>query len=72
MKKTISTWWPLAVLLLLALTFYTHSGAPAHALKKHQETTVSGVSAELARAISYGLVSDESTAHAMPDAPNAL
>jgi hypothetical protein len=62
MKKTISTWWPVAILLPVALTFFMHaSEMPSTSTAR---TGVAGVSAELARAISYGLIDEASVAPA--------
>ncbi|WP_250492153.1 hypothetical protein [Caballeronia sp. GAWG1-1] len=66
MKKTISTYWPAAILLPLVLTFCMHAGEPRSAVERHGRSGVASVSAELARAISYGLVDDDD---ARPNAP---
>ncbi len=72
MKKTISTWWPLAILLPLALTFFMHAGEGAPSLKHQDSTTVAGVSAELARASSYGLIEGDAKAPATIATPKAF
>ncbi|SAK42794.1 hypothetical protein AWB76_00463 [Caballeronia temeraria] len=59
MKKTISTYWPVAILLPITLAFCMHAGDGNGAAKRHEETSVAGVSAELARAISLGFVEDD-------------
>ncbi|SAK79807.1 hypothetical protein AWB75_04877 [Caballeronia catudaia] len=64
MKKTISTYWPVAILLPVALTFCMHVGEGGGAALRHEQTGVADVSAELARAISLGFVEDEA---AVPD-----
>jgi hypothetical protein len=64
MKKTISTWWPLAILLPIALTICMHAHDPASINKPQAPMGVSSVSDELARAISYGLIDDASAAPA--------
>ncbi|WP_244813786.1 hypothetical protein [Caballeronia sp. Lep1P3] len=71
MRKTISTYWPLAILLLASLTFCMRAEERGAAARHHQ-TGVASVSAELARAISFGLVeSDDANSVAHP-APRAL
>ena len=54
MKKTISMYWPLAIVVPLAAAAYLHAmaEAPSRPLAVHQ------ASAELARAVSFGLVDD--------------
>ncbi|WP_321921498.1 hypothetical protein [Burkholderia sp. BCC1998] len=55
MKKTISMYWPLAIVVPLAAAAYLHAmtDAPARGpIAVHQ------ASAELARAVSFGLVDD--------------
>lgn len=67
MKKTISTYWPVAILLPVALTFCMHAGEGGGATLRHEQTGVAGVSAELARAISLGFVEDDAvTPGALP------
>lgn len=58
MRKTISMYWPLAIVVPLAAAAYLHamSDAPSRGpLAVHQ------ASAELARAVSFGLVGDAAT-----------
>ncbi|AOJ25276.1 MULTISPECIES: hypothetical protein [Burkholderia] len=55
MRKTISMYWPLAIVVPLAAAAYLHTMADAPSrgpLAVHQ------ASAELARAVSFGLVGD--------------
>ncbi|SAL03946.1 hypothetical protein AWB78_06736 [Caballeronia calidae] len=59
MKKTISTYWPVAILLPIALAFCMHAGESGSAAMRREATSVAGVSAELARAISLGFVEDD-------------
>jgi hypothetical protein len=59
MKHAISTYWPIAILLPILLAFYLHTGEGRIAAARHQEADVASVSAELARAISLGLVDDD-------------
>jgi hypothetical protein len=66
MKKIISTYWPVAILLPIALAFCMQAGEREHAGRQrhHAQTSVAGVSAELARAISFGLVDNDDSARA--------
>ncbi|KMZ11137.1 hypothetical protein BHUM_05307c [Candidatus Burkholderia humilis] len=64
MKKIISTYWPVAIFLLNALTFCMHIERD-QAAERRAQTSVAGVSAELARAISLGLIDDDDTAGAV-------
>ncbi|WP_323120654.1 hypothetical protein [Burkholderia alba] len=55
MKKTISMYWPLAIVLPLAAAAYLHTlgnSQPREPLAVHE------ASAELARTVSFGLVDD--------------
>ena len=72
MRKKISTYWPLAVLLLAALTVCMHAQERESAAVRHKQTGVASVSAELARAISYGLVESDEGAPAVGPASRAL
>ncbi len=64
MKKTISTWWPVAILLPIAHTSEDHRAA------LRDEAATQDVSAELARAISFGLVGgDEAVPATSPTHP---
>jgi hypothetical protein len=64
MKKTISTYWPVAILLPVVLAFCMHAGESGTVAAPRAQTGVAGVSAELARAISLGFVDDEDAAPA--------
>ena len=59
MKKTISMYWPLAIVLPLAAVAFLHlcSSAVKHA--NAAPLAASEVTAELARTVSYGFVGDE-------------
>ncbi|MDR5764771.1 MULTISPECIES: hypothetical protein [Caballeronia] len=72
MRKTISTYWPVAILLPIALAFCMHAGEGSDAAMRHEETSVAGVSAELARAISLGFVDDEDAQPAAVSAEKTL
>ncbi|VXB79657.1 conserved exported hypothetical protein [Burkholderia sp. 8Y] len=71
MRKKISTYWPFAVLLLAALTVCMHAQERESAAR-HKQTGVASVSAELARAISYGLVDSDEAVPAVGPASRAL
>ncbi|WP_250538089.1 MULTISPECIES: hypothetical protein [unclassified Caballeronia] len=72
MKKTISTYWPVAIVLPIALAFCLHAGEGGSTSTRHQETSVAGVSAELARAISLGLVEDDDATPAVTSVQKTL
>ena len=72
MKKTISTYWPVAILLPIALAFCMHASDAGTAVKRHEQTGVAGVSAELARAISLGFVGDDDATAASTPAQTTL
>ncbi|CAB5281138.1 hypothetical protein IST455A_00789 [Burkholderia multivorans] len=57
MRKTIATYWPLAIVVPLAAAAYLHAmdNAPSRG-----PVAVHQASAELARAVSFGLVGDAS------------
>jgi len=55
MKKTISTYWPVAMLVPLVLAGYCHATHPMAGAASHPQSAAT-VSAEFARAISLGLV----------------
>ncbi|MFC0402841.1 hypothetical protein [Paraburkholderia rhizosphaerae] len=59
MKKTISMYWPLAIVVPLAAVAFLHlcSSAVKHA--GAAPLAASEVTAELARTVSYGFVDDE-------------
>ncbi|RKU02858.1 hypothetical protein C7H84_13470 [Burkholderia sp. Nafp2/4-1b] len=58
MKKTISMYWPLAIVVPLAAAAYLHAMADA---PSRGPIAVHQASAELARAVSLGLVGDTAT-----------
>ncbi|HTH60349.1 MAG TPA: hypothetical protein VL689_09350 [Paraburkholderia sp.] len=53
MKKTISVYWPIALIVPLAVVAWAHAGKMA---AQQMPLAAEQVSAELARAVSYGLV----------------
>jgi hypothetical protein len=59
MKKTISTYWPVAMLVPLVLAGYCHAIHPMAGAAHPQNAET--VSAEFARAISLGLVDSDSS-----------
>lgn len=66
MKKAISAYWPLAIVVPLAVAACLHilSDAASHA---SQTPLAAGqLTAELARAVSYGMVDAASTRHDKP------
>ncbi|MDQ7980391.1 hypothetical protein QYH69_24450 [Paraburkholderia sp. SARCC-3016] len=66
MKKTISLYWPLAIVLPLAAAAFLNLCSSA---AKHASTAplaASEVTAELARTVSYGFVGDDEAASAQP------
>ena len=72
MKKTISTYWPVAIVLPIALAFCLHAGEGGSMSTRHQETSVAGVSAELARAISLDFVEDDDATPAVTSVQKTL
>ncbi|MBN3753331.1 hypothetical protein G3N95_10285 [Paraburkholderia sp. Tr-20389] len=63
MKKKISVYWPLAIVLPLAAVAYLHLYNGAVAQSSTSPLAADRVSAELARTVSYGFVGGEA---AMP------
>lgn len=57
MRKTIATYWPLAIVVPLAAAAYLHAMDNA---SSRGPVAVHQASAELARAVSFGLVGDGS------------
>jgi len=55
MKKTISMYWPLAIIVPLAAAAYLHAAGD---MPSRGPIAVHQASAELARAVSFGLVGD--------------
>ncbi|WP_321791615.1 hypothetical protein [Caballeronia sp. J97] len=72
MKKTISTYWPVAIVLPIALAFCMHASEGRDSAIPREETSVAGVSAELARAISLGFVEGDETTQAEVTAQKTL
>lgn len=57
MKKTISVYWPLALIVPLAAIAWMHAW---HTAAEQMPLAADKLSAELARAVSYGLVGTDS------------
>lgn len=66
MKKQISTWWPVAIFLPIALAFCVQTSEGNFGAKRSEQIGVDGVSAELARGISFGLVDTKNAKSASP------
>jgi hypothetical protein len=64
MKKTISMYWPLAIVLPLAAAAFLHLCSTAVKHANAAPLAASEVTAELARTVSYGFVSDDRDAPA--------
>jgi len=63
MKKTISVYWPLAIVVPLAVVAYLHASGNA---ASQSPLDADQLTAELARAVSYGMID---TASALPAKP---
>ncbi|CAG4886030.1 hypothetical protein [Paraburkholderia gardini] len=61
MKKTISMYWPLAIVLPLAVAAYVHICSEAASRATQPPLAAGQFTAELARAVSYGLVGDDTS-----------
>ncbi|WP_186062049.1 hypothetical protein [Burkholderia gladioli] len=55
MRKTISMYWPLAIVVPLAAAAYLYA---SNAARPSEPQPIGQVSAELARTVSFGLVGD--------------
>ncbi|RDJ99019.1 hypothetical protein [Paraburkholderia lacunae] len=65
MKKTISVYWPLVIVVPLAAAAYLHlCGDTSHG--SQAPLAADQLTAELARAVSYGMVGDVKTLPAKP------
>jgi hypothetical protein len=63
MKKTISTYWPITMLVPLALAGYCHAIHPVSGAAAPHLQSAATVSAEFARAISLGLVGSDNASN---------
>lgn len=61
MKKTISMYWPLAVIFPLAAAAYIHVSSEASSRVPRASLGAGQLTAELARAVSYGLVGNDAS-----------
>ncbi|MFM0228413.1 hypothetical protein [Paraburkholderia dipogonis] len=66
MKKTISVYWPLAIVVPLAAAAYLHICGDAASRVSQAPLAADQLTAELARAASYGMIDDASTLPAKP------
>ncbi|WNC91119.1 hypothetical protein RI103_07140 [Paraburkholderia sp. FT54] len=66
MKKTISGYWPLAIVVPLAAAAYLHICGNAASRASQAPLAAGQFAAELARAVSYGMIDDASTLPAKP------
>lgn len=66
MKKTISVYWPLAIVLPLAAVAYLHLCGSAPSRASQAPLDADQVTAELARAVSYGMIDAASALPAKP------
>ncbi|MFM0740250.1 hypothetical protein PQQ51_23675 [Paraburkholderia xenovorans] len=66
MKKTISMYWPLAIVVLLAAATYFHVWRDAASRASQAPLAADQLTAELARAVSYGMIDDTSPLPAKP------
>jgi HAMP domain-containing protein len=66
MKKTISVYWPLAIVASLALLAYLHICGNAASRVSQAPLDADQLTAELARAVSYGMVDAASALPAKP------
>ena len=66
MKKSISVYWPLAIVVPLAAAAYLHICGDAASRVSQAPLAADQFTAELARAVSYGMIDDASTLPAKP------
>jgi hypothetical protein len=66
MKKTISVYWPLALVVPLAAAAYLHICGNAASRASQAPLAADQLTAELARAVSYGMVDAAATLPAKP------
>jgi hypothetical protein len=66
MKKTISVYWPFAILVPLVAAAYLHFCGNAAARAPQTPIDADQLTAELARAVSYGVIDASSTPPAKP------
>ena len=66
MKKTISMYWPLVIVVPLAALAYLHINGQAASRASQMPLDANHLSAELARAVSYGMIDAASALPAKP------
>ena len=66
MKKTIAVYWPLALVAGLAAAGYLQVSGDVAARGAQAPLAADQLTAELARAVSYGMIDDASSAAAKP------
>ncbi|WP_027212039.1 hypothetical protein [Burkholderia sp. WSM2232] len=66
MRKTIAMYWPLALVIGLAAAAYLHVCSDAAARGPQAPLAADQLSAELARAVSYGMIDDASSPAVKP------
>lgn len=66
MKKTILMYWPLAIVVALAAAAYVHVCSNAASRASQAPLDTDHLTAELARAVSYGMIDATSTLPAKP------
>jgi len=66
MKKTISVYWPLAIVVPLVALAYLHIGSQLNSRAPQTPLDANHLTAELARAVSYGMIDASSALPAKP------
>ncbi|HEY2025096.1 hypothetical protein [Paraburkholderia sp.] len=66
MKKTISVYWPLAFVVPLVALAYLHIGSQLNSRAPQTRLDANHLTAELARAVSYGMIDPSSALPAKP------
>jgi hypothetical protein len=66
MKKKISVYWPLAIVVPLAAAAFLHLCGDAASRVPQAPLAAEQLTAELARTVSYGMVEDNSSMQAKP------
>jgi hypothetical protein len=66
MKKTISVYWPVAIVVPLAAAAYLHICGDPASRSSQAPLAAAQLTAELARAVSYGMVDNATTLPAKP------
>jgi hypothetical protein len=66
MKKTISVYWPFAIVVPLAAAAYVHIRSDAASRASRSPLAADQLTAELARAVSYGMIDAAATLPAKP------